>query len=82
MIPEEILKRYNMECIEWYKERHGDSIDTEIGFYQTFLIQTDYIPSKMMEAQLTGETVNEDYSAILQYRKEAREAINALMLGE
>ena len=65
----------------WYKEQHGDTLDTEVTFYKTFLIVTDYIPSKMMEAQLAGETINEDYSAVLQYRKEAREKINALESG-
>ena len=29
-------------------------------------------------AAVAGETVNEDYSMILQYRKEAREEINRL----
>ena len=71
-----------MQTLDWYKEQHGDTLDTEVTFYKTFLIVTDYIPSKMMEAQLAGETVNEDYSAVLQYRKEVRERINALKEGE
>ena len=78
MIPTEVLNRFSMQTLDWYKEQHGDTLDTEVTFYKTFLIVTDYVPSKMMEAQLAGETVNEDYSMVLQYRKEAREAINAL----
>lgn len=78
MIPTEVLNRFYMQTLDWYKEQHGDTLDTEVTFYKTFLIVTDYIPSKMMEAQLAGETINEDYSAVLQYRKEAREKINAL----
>ena len=78
MIPTEVLNRFYMQTLDWYKEQHGDTLDTEVTFYKTFLIVTDYVPSKMMEAQLAGETVNEDYSAVLQYRKEAREKINAL----
>ena len=67
-----------MQTLDWYKEQHGDTLDTEVTFYKTFLIVTDYIPSKMMEAQLAGEMLTEDYSAVLQYRKEAREEINRL----
>ena len=70
-----------MQTLDWYKKQHGDTLDTEVTFYKTFLIVTDYIPSKMMETQLAGETVNEDYSMVLQYRKEARERINALRGG-
>ena len=77
-IPTDTLKRFNMQELECYKERHGDSANTEKGFYQTFLIQTDYIPSKLMEAQLAGETLDEDYTDILGYRKLAREEINRL----
>ena len=82
MIPTEVLNRFYMQTLDWYKEQHGDTLDTEVTFYKTFLIVTDYIPSKIMEAQLAGETVNEDYSAVLQYRKEVRERINALKEGE
>lgn len=78
MLTDDILARYHMIPLAGYKERFGDNIDTEIGFYQTFLIQTDYIPLKMMEAQLTGEMLTEDYSAVLQYRKLARGEINRL----
>ena len=66
-----------MQPLDWYKEPHGDTLDTEVTFYKTFLIVTDYIPAKMMEAQLAGEIVNEDYSAVLQYRKEAREKLTS-----
>ena len=81
MIPTEVLNRFYMQTLDWYKKQHGDTLDTEVTFYKTFLIVTDYIPPKMMEAQLAGETTNEDYSAVLQYRKEARERINALRGG-
>lgn len=78
MIPTEVLNRFYMQTLDWYKKQHGDTLDTEVTFYKAFLIVTDYVPSKMMEAQLAGEAINEDYSAVLQYRKEAREKINAL----
>lgn len=81
MIPTEVLNRFYMKTLDWYKKQHGDTLDTEVTFYKTFLIVTDYIPSKMMEAQLAGETLDKDYTSILQYRKEARERISALRGG-
>lgn len=42
MIPKEILERYNMAEMDCY--------ESEIDFYQTFLIQTDHIPNKIIEA--------------------------------
>lgn len=77
-IPEEMLRKYHMEPIEGYFERHGDSIDTKIGFYQTFLIQTDYIVSKISELKLNGEDVSADYVDVLTERKMARAAIDEL----
>lgn len=81
-IPTEVLNRFSMQTLDWYKEQNGDTLDTEVTFYKTFLIVTDYIPSKMMEAQLAGEMLTEDYSAVLQYRKAAREEINRLKGSE
>lgn len=73
----DILKKYNMRSLEDYKERHGDNIDTEMTFYQTFLIQTDHIPNKIIEAQVLGLEV-EDYKDILELRQFARDEINRL----
>ncbi|MEA4965378.1 MAG: hypothetical protein VB055_06115 [Oscillospiraceae bacterium] len=78
MIQTELLTRYHMQPLSWYQARHGDTAATEAGFYRTFLQQTDYIPAKIMEAQLIGKTLDEDYSAVLQGREEAREMINNL----
>lgn len=46
---EEILKKYNMVSMEQYKQMFGDNIQTEITVYQTFLLQTDHIPNKIIE---------------------------------
>ncbi len=46
---EELLNQYNIPTLEECKERHGDSISTEIFFYQTFLVQTDHITSEILE---------------------------------
>lgn len=48
-IPSELLEKYNMTSMEQYKEMFGDSVDTEIMVYKTFLIQTDHIPNKIIE---------------------------------
>ena len=77
MINEKLLKKYNMKPLIKYENDFGKSKDTEITFYRTFLIQTDHIPNKIIEAQILGETV-EDYTEILNARKFAREQINKL----
>lgn len=48
-IPSDLLAKYNMTSMEQYKEMFGDSVDTEITVYKTFLIQTDHIPNKIVE---------------------------------
>lgn len=48
-IPSELLEKYNMTSMEQYKEMFGDTVDTEIMVYKTFLIQTDHIPNKIVE---------------------------------
>ncbi|MGN1218647.1 MAG: hypothetical protein ACI4TD_11860 [Phocaeicola sp.] len=48
-IPSELLEKYNMTSMEKYKEMFGDSVDTEVMVYKTFLIQTDHIPNKIIE---------------------------------
>lgn len=57
MISNEILSKYNMKPIETYKEIFGDTLETELTFYQTFLIQTDHIPNKITE-ELMEELVD------------------------
>lgn len=72
---------YFMIPLAGYKERFGDTPETEFTFYQTFLEQTDYVPAKLAEAAYLGKTVDPKYDVTLQYRQEAREAINALRGG-
>ena len=80
-ITNKVLLKYNMVSLDEYKEMFGNTLDTEITFYQTFLIQTDYIPNKIVEAQILGEEVD-DYTEILNYRKLARQEINRLQAIE
>lgn len=69
MIPESILTKYHIG--------QPDDYETAADFYQTLLAQTDHIPNKIIEAQVLGEPA-EDYSEILQARKEARAELNRL----
>lgn len=78
MITQELLEKYHMVTLEEYKEIFEDSIEVEIDYYKTFLIQTDHIPNKIIEAQILGEEV-EDYTEILLSRKYARDKINKII---
>lgn len=74
IIPTEILEKYNMLELDWYKEQFGDSTDTEKNFYKTFLIQTDHITNKLVE----GAIKTEDCTDELYYREVARQEIARL----
>lgn len=67
-----------MPPLEWYLERHGDTVDTRVTYYRTYLMQTDYVAAKIAECAYLGRPVEEKYNAILQKREEARQAINRL----
>ena len=49
MISNGMLSKYNMVSLDECKMMFGDKLETEIKFYQTFLIQTDHIPNKIIE---------------------------------
>lgn len=81
MIPQDILNKYGMKTLDGYKEDFGDSIDTEIVFYKTFLVQTDYIDNKILEGIVYGKSPEElksKYGDILEIREYCREQINRL----
>ena len=82
-----------MMSLDEYKELFGDIVDTEKTFYETFLIQTDHIPNKIIEnfiETMVDDNVNMgsmknffkevkmEYGDILLARKMAREEINRL----
>lgn len=69
---------FEMPPIEWYLERHGDTDDTRITYYQTYLGKTDYVANKIAECLYLGTQVDEKYLPILQKRAEYRAAIEAL----
>lgn len=64
MIPKEIYEKYHLADITEY--------ETESVFYETFLIQTDFIPNKILE----GVATSEEYADELYYREFARQQIN------
>lgn len=76
MISEDLLVRYNMGNIEDYEALAGSKEKGEYDFYRTFLIQTDYVPNKIIEAQALGTPLDQDYTEILQARAYAREQIS------
>ena len=69
---------FEMPPIEWYLERHGDTVSTRITYYKTYLIHTDYVASKIAECTYLGQSVEDKYRDVLQKRAEARAAIDAL----
>ena len=70
MIPAELLIKYQMglegETTEEVKERYGED------FYPVFLIQTDFVPNKILE----GVATSAEYADELYYREVARRQIS------
>lgn len=84
-IPLEILTKYNMNQLSVYKERHGDTVETQVDFYKTFLIVTDYIAAKITEMLVQGvqsAAILEKYGELLSLRQFARDKINAVTAPE
>ena len=71
MIPETLVQKYEMATLEKCIEMFGESANTERTFYQTFLIQTDHIPLKLIEGSISSADVAEE----LKYREIARQEI-------
>lgn len=78
IIPPEVAERFTIFELCDFQIPEDSPIGLQKNFYKDFLRKTDYIPAKLMEPQLAGETLDEDYTAILGYRKLAREEINRL----
>lgn len=73
-IPEEMLKKYNMGNLDFYKKIFGNDNGSEKSFYQTFLQQTDHIANKLVEGVIKTEDCTEE----LYYREIARQEIARL----
>ena len=70
MIPKEIYEKYHLADITEY--------ETESVFYETFLIQTDFIPNKILE----GVATSEEYADELYYREFARQQIDGVEITQ
>lgn len=56
-------------------DEHSSQDEIDESVWRIFLMVTDHIPNKIIEAQILGEPV-EDYTEILRYRQLARDEIN------
>ena len=75
MIPKEIYEKYNLADIEEY--------ETESAFYETFLIQTDHIPNKIIESlieNLATATALDFISVFIQFIKDVKVNYNDILL--
>ena len=77
-IPEEILQKYEMKSIDYYKMVYSDEPDIEELYYKDFLELTDHIPNKIVESKELGLTVK-DYYILLECRQFARDRINEIL---
>lgn len=71
----EIPEPYCYEINVFDEYMSENDIDKEV--WKIFLIVTDHIPNKIIEAQMLGEE-SKDYTNILKLRKTAREQINTI----
>lgn len=77
MIAEDLLARYKMGSLDFFAQVEGTE-NAEAAFYQTFLLKTDYVPNKIIEAQALGVELNQDYTEVLQARAFARAQLSAM----
>lgn len=70
---------FNMAPLQTYLDDFGDTDETRIIYYKTFLSQTDYIASKIAEYNYLNKPIEEKYLEILNQREEARENIRQLL---
>lgn len=75
MIPKEIYEKYHLADITEY--------ETESEFYETFLIQTDHIPNKIIESlveNLATATALNFISVFIQFIKDVKVNYNDILL--
>ena len=73
MISNELLERYHLKPLSYYLQTaDGNEQEVTKAFYSSFLIQTDYVPNKIIEAQALGKEVAQDYTEVLEAREFAR----------
>lgn len=75
MIPKEVYEKYHLADIEEY--------ETESAFYETFLVQTDHIPNKIIESlieNLADATALNFISVFIQFIKDVKVNYNDILL--
>lgn len=82
-LTEEQLQKYCMNTLEQFQKDFGESLDTELTYYKTFLIRTDHIVLRAAESLLLLEPSGiDDYLEIVKARRAARVRINQLENGK
>ena len=75
MIPKEVYEKYHLASIKEY--------ETESEFYETFLIQTDHIPNKIIESlieNLADATALNFITVFVQFIKDVKVNYNDILL--
>ena len=70
---------FNMAPLEIYLNDFGDTDEIRLAYYKTYLLQTDYIVSKIAEYTYLNKPIEEKYKNILEERERAREEIRKLL---
>ncbi len=73
IISDYLISKYRLLTKEELIENLGEA-NADKEYWSTFLNATDHIPNKIIEAQALGEEV-QDYTEILELRKEARKIL-------
>ena len=82
-LTEEQLQKYYMNTLEQFQKDFGESLDTELTYYKTFLIRTDHIVIRAAESLLLLEPSGiDDYLEVVKARRAARVRINQLENGK
>ena len=77
------LQKYHMNTLEQFQKDFGESIDSELAYYKTFLIRTDHVVIRAAESLLLLEPSGiDDYLEIVKARRAARVRINQLENGK
>ena len=72
-----------MNTLEQFQKDFGESIDSELAYYKTFLIRTDHVVIRAAESLLLLEPSGiDDYLEIVKARRAARVRINQLENGK
>ena len=79
----DILKKYELPTLdEWQQAVDIHIYDNCSELYHLFLLKTDHIPNKIIEAQILNKEIDDNYIIILEHRQFARDEINRIAAEE